>query len=120
MGVLTFYSVRAGPAGGRGTRRARGDGAAGAGRGAAARAGSARPDRDGRHGTGFAGRLHARAEAAAPECRPVGTVKLSSKGTEKRGSSLELRIYAAALAPVISAHIAKACARTARYSTAGR
>src|SRR4051812_9824059 len=49
-----------------------------------------------------------------------GTVKLSSKGTEKRGSSLELRIYAAALAPVISAHIAKACARTARYSTAGR
>ena len=43
-----------------------------------------------------------------------GTVKLSSKGMEKRRSSLELRTYAAALAPVISAQIANACARTAR------
>ena len=43
-----------------------------------------------------------------------GTVKLSAKGTGKRRSSLELRTYAAALAPVISAQIANACARTAR------
>ena len=50
----------------------------------------------------------------------MGTVKLSSKGMEKRRSSLELRTYAAALAPVISTHIANACARTARYSAAGR
>ena len=50
----------------------------------------------------------------------AGTVKLSSKGTGKRRSSLEPQTYAAALAPVISAHIAKACARTARYSAAGR
>jgi hypothetical protein len=49
-----------------------------------------------------------------------GTVKLSSKGTGKRRSSLEPQTYAAALAPVISAQIAKACARTARYSAAGR
>jgi hypothetical protein len=49
-----------------------------------------------------------------------GTVKLSSKGTEKRRGSLELQTYGAALAPVISAHIANACARTARYSAAGR
>jgi transposase len=49
-----------------------------------------------------------------------GTVKLSSKGTEKRRGSLELQTYAAALAPVTSAHIANACARTARYSAAGR
>src|SRR3954468_24352588 len=41
-----------------------------------------------------------------------GTVKLSAKGTGKRRSSLELRTYAAALAPVISAQIANACART--------
>ena len=32
----------------------------------------------------------------------------------------ELQAYAAALAPVSSAQIAKACARTARYSAAGR
>ena len=50
----------------------------------------------------------------------TGTVKLSSKGMEKRRSSLELQTYAAALAPVISAQIANACARTARYSAAGR
>src|SRR4051812_14860465 len=43
-----------------------------------------------------------------------GTVKLSSKGMEKRRSSLELQTYAAALAPVISAQIANAYARTAR------
>jgi hypothetical protein len=43
-----------------------------------------------------------------------GTVKLSAKGTGKRRSSLELRTYAAALASVISAQIANACARTAR------
>src|SRR3954452_22986249 len=49
-----------------------------------------------------------------------GTVKLSSKGTEKRRGSLEPQTYAAALAPVTSAHIANACARTARYSAAGR
>src|SRR4051812_13439515 len=49
-----------------------------------------------------------------------GTVKLSSKGTGKRRGSLEPKTYAAALAPVISAQIAKACARTARYSAAGR
>src|SRR3954451_15140619 len=41
-----------------------------------------------------------------------GTVKLSSKGMERRRSSLELRTYAAALAPVIPAQIANACART--------
>src|SRR4051794_6406496 len=49
-----------------------------------------------------------------------GTVKLSSKGTEKRRSSLELQAYVTASAPVISAQIANACARAARYSVAGR
>ena len=50
----------------------------------------------------------------------TGTVKLSWKRTEKRRSLLELRTYVAASAPVTSAQIAKACARTARYSAAGR
>jgi hypothetical protein len=49
-----------------------------------------------------------------------GTVKLSSKGTEKRRRSSALWPHAAVSAPVISAQIAKACARTARYSAAGR
>src|SRR4051794_25709968 len=50
----------------------------------------------------------------------TGTVKLSSKGTEKRRRSSALWPHAAVSAPVISAQIAKACARTARYSAAGR
>ena len=44
-----------------------------------------------------------------------GTVKLKPKGIEERRSSLELRSYAAALAPAISAQIAKLWARAARY-----
>ena len=47
-----------------------------------------------------------------------GTVKLMREGMGKRRSSSEPRSYAAALAPVTSAQIAKARARAARYSVA--
>ena len=47
---------------------------------------------------------------------PVGTVKLMRERMEKRSSSSALRSYAAALAPAISAQIAKACARAVRYA----
>jgi hypothetical protein len=40
--------------------------------------------------------------------------QVKPQGDGKRRSSLELQTYAAALAPVISAQIANACARTAR------
>ena len=49
-----------------------------------------------------------------------GTVKLMLARIEKRRRSSVLWPYAAASAPVTSAQIAKACARTARYSVAGR
>src|SRR3954470_9055134 len=49
-----------------------------------------------------------------------GTVKLMLARIEKRRRSSALWPHAAASAPVISAQIANACARTARYSAAGR
>ena len=52
--------------------------------------------------------------------RPEGTVKLVLARIEKQRRSSARRPRAAALAPVTSAQIAKACARTARYSAAGR
>ena len=48
-----------------------------------------------------------------------GTVELMLARIEKHRSPA-LRPYAAATAPVISAQIAKACARAVRYSAAGR
>jgi transposase-like protein len=45
-----------------------------------------------------------------------GTVKLMLVRAEKRRSSSALRAHAAAMAPVTSAQIAKACARAVRYS----
>jgi hypothetical protein len=48
----------------------------------------------------------------------AGTVKLMLVAAKKRRSSLALRAHAAALAPVTSAQIAKARARTLRYSAA--
>ena len=50
----------------------------------------------------------------------TGTVKLVRARIEKQRRSSALRPHAAALALVTSAQIAKACARTARYSVAGR
>jgi NADH dehydrogenase FAD-containing subunit len=44
-----------------------------------------------------------------------GTVKLTLEGMEKCRSSSELRPYAVALVPVISAQITKARARAVRY-----
>src|SRR4051794_2831092 len=52
--------------------------------------------------------------------RWMGTVKLMLARREKRRRSSALWPYAAASVPVISARIANACARTARYSVAGR
>jgi transposase len=49
-----------------------------------------------------------------------GTVKLVLARIEKQRRSSALWPHAAALAPVTSAQIANACARTARYSAAGR
>src|SRR3954454_13288848 len=54
-----------------------------------------------------------------PEARD-GTVKLMLARIEKRRRSSALWPYAAASAPATSAQIAKACARAARYSAAGR
>jgi hypothetical protein len=45
-----------------------------------------------------------------------GTVKLMLVTAEKRRSSSALRAHAAAMAPVTSAQIAKACVRALRYS----
>ena len=45
-----------------------------------------------------------------------GTVKLMLVRAEKRRSSSALRAHAAAMAPVTSAQIAKACARAVRCS----
>jgi hypothetical protein len=53
-------------------------------------------------------------------CSPDGTVKLMLARIRKRRRSSARRPHAAALTPVISAQIVKACARTARYSLAGR
>src|SRR4051794_39561385 len=50
----------------------------------------------------------------------AGTVKLALARIEKQCPSSALWSHAAASAPVISAQIANACARTARYSVAGR
>ena len=47
-----------------------------------------------------------------------GTVKLAREGMKKYRSSSELRSYAAAATPLISAQSAKACARAARYRAA--
>jgi hypothetical protein len=58
------------------------------------------------------------------EARPTvslkGTVKLVLARIEKQRRSSARRPHAAALGPVTSAQIANACARTARYSAAGR
>ncbi len=53
-------------------------------------------------------------------CARRGTVKLLLARIEKHRRPSALWPYVAALAPVTSAQIAKACARTARYSVAGR
>src|SRR3954447_24811697 len=54
-----------------------------------------------------------------PPGRRGGTVKLMLARIRKRRRSSARRPHAAALTPVISAQIVKACARTARDSLAG-
>jgi hypothetical protein len=64
--------------------------------------------------------VYARQGAAKFGGSPKGTVKLVLARIGKQRPSSTLWPYAAASAPVTSAQIAKACARTARYSVAGR
>ena len=64
--------------------------------------------------------VYARQGAAKLGGSPKGTVKLVLARIGKQRPSSTLWSYAAASAPVTSARIAKACARTARYSAAGR